>query len=117
MTTKENKNYELVILARPELTAKEVEELAARFCGILESQKATEIEVEHWGRRQIAFQINKYSSAHYVNIYFSANNSDLVSEVSALLKISEDILKFQFHKINTKTRKFQGNPLKLKTAA
>ena len=106
--------YELILMISPRFTAEETEKEVNRVKDLAASKGAQEIELEHWGRRKIAYKINKQDSAHYAVLYFKSNQNSIVSDLTALLRINDAIVKFQFHRCSDRVRKFQGNPRRLK---
>jgi ribosomal protein S6 len=76
----------------------------------LSSNQAEKINVERWGRNPIAYKAKRFNYAHFVCFKYESANHGVVEALSAILRISDNVLKFQTHYINEKVRKFKGNP-------
>ncbi|MDH3714455.1 MAG: 30S ribosomal protein S6 [Gammaproteobacteria bacterium] len=59
------RHYEVVFLVHPD-QSEQVPAMIERYRGIIEAQKGTIHRLEDWGRRQLAYPINKIHKAHYV---------------------------------------------------
>lgn len=76
---------------------------------------AMELEEHDWGRRELAFTMNKVRTGHYVQLVYKladVDNTKLMNELTANLRIMDGLAKFQTHKINSKTRKPKKNTTK-----
>jgi small subunit ribosomal protein S6 len=76
------KHYEIVFVVHPD-QSDQVSNLIEKFRGFVESDKGIVHRLEDWGRRQLAYPINKLLKAHYVLL-------NVESTVSALEKIQEN---------------------------
>ena len=59
------KHYEVVFLVHPD-QSEQVPAMIERYRSTIESQGGTIHRLEDWGRRQLAYPINKVHKAHYV---------------------------------------------------
>ena len=59
------KHYEIVFLVHPD-QSEQVPAMIDRYRSIIEADEGTIHRLEDWGRRQLAFPINKIHKAHYV---------------------------------------------------
>ena len=59
------KHYEIVFLVHPD-QSEQVPAMTERYKGIIESKGGKIHRLEDWGRRQLAYPINKLHKAHYV---------------------------------------------------
>ena len=58
-------HYEVVFLVHPD-QSEQVPAMIERYRGIIETHNGTIHRLEDWGRRQLAYPINKIHKAHYV---------------------------------------------------
>ena len=87
------RKYEAAVILKPHLddeTAKaefeKVQALITRFGGIVE-------KVDEWGRRRLAYEIQKIREGIYCFFTFSAEPG-APAEIESRLRISEDILRY-----------------------
>jgi len=59
------RHYEIVFLVHPD-QSKKVPAMIDRYRSMIESQNGKVHRLEDWGRRQLAYPINKVHKAHYV---------------------------------------------------
>ena len=66
------RNYEMMTIIKPELTEDAVLAVADRVSKLIESQQGESITVNKWGRRKLAYPINKISEGFYILFNFAA---------------------------------------------
>jgi len=76
------KHYEIVFVVHPDQSS-QVSSLIEKYRGFIESEKGTVHRLEDWGRRQLAYPIDKLLKAHYVLL-------NVECTVSALENIQEN---------------------------
>ena len=59
------RHYEIVFLVHPD-QSEQVPAMVERYRGIIENSGGTVHREEDWGRRQLAYPINKVYKAHYI---------------------------------------------------
>jgi len=85
--------YEHVFLARQDVTAQQVEELAAQFKGVIEGLGGKITKSEYWGVKGLSFRMNKNRKAHFTLLNVDAPPAAL-NEVERQERLSEDVLRF-----------------------
>jgi small subunit ribosomal protein S6 len=87
------RRYELIFIVQQDLTEEEVKAITERYLQIITAQKGTIIKTEDWGKRRLAYDINKQSKGSYVLVDFYGPGS-MIKETERNLKIDDKILKF-----------------------
>ena len=59
------RHYEIVFIVHPD-QSEQVPAMIERYRGMVEAQQGKIHRVEDWGRRQLAYPIDKIAKAHYV---------------------------------------------------
>ena len=93
------RRYDLIFIIQPELSEEETKAVTDRYNQIITAQKGTIIKTEDWGKRRLAYDINKQSKGNYILVDFYGPGS-VIREVERNLKIDDKILKF----LTVKTR-------------
>ena len=75
-----NKNYELTLLARADVSDEDVKIVLQTLKDIIISNSGSIIYAEYWGMRQLEYKINKNDSATFYMIQFNSNK-----EINSLL--------------------------------
>ena len=86
------RNYELVIIFRPELTKEKVDAGVAHVTKTVTERGGGVAALEPWGKRKLAYPIKHQAEGIYSLIKFSAGAS-LIKKINADLIISEDVLR------------------------
>ena len=86
--------YELAVVVNVKLEAEEraaviekVKEYIVRFGG-------TVTDVEEWGKKRLAYEIQKMKDAYYYFIKFESENTDCPNEVEDNIRIMENVIRF-----------------------
>jgi len=87
------RRYELIFIVQPELNEEEIKAVTDRYLQIITAQKGTIIKTEDWGKRRLAYDINKQSKGNYILVDFYGLGS-MIREIERNLKIDDKILKF-----------------------
>ncbi|MEX2517573.1 MAG: 30S ribosomal protein S6 [Gammaproteobacteria bacterium] len=76
------RHYEIIFLVHPD-QSEQVAAMIERYRGIIEGQDGKIHRLEDWGRRQLAYPINKIHKAHYVLMNIECNQASLAELTSA----------------------------------
>jgi len=85
--------YETVFIARQDLSAAQVEALAANLTDILTQGKGEVTKTEFCGLRSLAYSIKKNRKGHYV-LFNIESPAVAVKEMERQMRLNEDILRF-----------------------
>ena len=84
--------YDIVVLVTPDLSDEEATKVAGEYKKILTDGGATVVKDEPWGRRRLAFPIQRKKEAHYV--YWQVDASPAaVAEAERRMGLSDQILR------------------------
>ena len=95
--------YETVLIARQELTTKQVEDLTTSFSDLLTKQGGKILKTEQWGLRQLAYRIKKNRKGHYVLIESDAPGAAII-ELERNLRLNEDVLRYMSIRLEAPTK-------------
>lgn len=87
------KLYELVFIARQDMSPAQVETLTEKLTTLVKDQKGTVGKTEYCGLRTLAYPIRKNNKGHYVLVNISGEK-EMVQELDRIMRLSEDILRF-----------------------
>jgi small subunit ribosomal protein S6 len=85
--------YETVFIARQDVSAKQVEDLAKNFGKIVNDNGGQTKNTESWGLRTLAYKIKKNRKGHYTLMHFDAPHK-AIAEMERNMKLSEDLPRF-----------------------
>jgi len=86
------RKYELVYILNPALGEEAVDAIVERIQALIESS-ATIDQVDVWGRRRLAYEIDYQKEGFYVLVNFSAEG-EFPKELERVLRITEGVLRY-----------------------
>jgi small subunit ribosomal protein S6 len=85
--------YETIFVINPDLGEDEVQNVVTKFTGIISAQNGVQLKLDDWGRRRLAYKIEKFSQGYYVLADFAGMPAGL-AELERNLKIDDRIIRF-----------------------
>jgi len=95
--------YEILLLLDPDLPEERQAEVVGRVQSLIEQGGGTVERHDAWGRRRLAYPIQKKEEGVYHLVSFSAG-AETLDELSRVLKIDDDVLR------HMATRRPEGGP-------
>ncbi|MGL4722727.1 MAG: 30S ribosomal protein S6 [Desulfovibrionaceae bacterium] len=87
------RKFETLLLLSPELSAEERDTLIESLVSTITKENGSNIEVDKWGMKELAYPVKKQTRGFYVRLEYKAP-STLVTELERTIRISENIYKF-----------------------
>lgn len=85
------RHYEVVFLVHPD-QSEQVPAMIERYRGVIEERGGSIHRLEDWGRRQLAYLINKVHKAHYILMNIECTQEAL-DEIENLFYYSDAVLR------------------------
>ncbi|WP_455380992.1 30S ribosomal protein S6 [Acidihalobacter prosperus] len=85
------RHYEVVFLVHPD-QSEQVPAMIERYRGMIEGDGGTIHRLEDWGRRQLAYPINKVHKAHYVLMNIECTDAAL-DELETAFRFNDAVLR------------------------
>lgn len=85
------RHYEIVFMVHPD-QSEQVPAMIERYRGIIENSGGQVHRLEDWGRRQLAYPINKLVKAHYVMMNIETNQTAL-AELEEAFRFNDAVLR------------------------
>ncbi|MFP4606065.1 MAG: 30S ribosomal protein S6 [Thiohalospira sp.] len=85
------RHYEIVFLVHPD-QSEQVPAMVDRYRSIIESDGGAIHRHEDWGRRQLAYPINKIHKAHYVLLNVECSN-DALDELYGAFRFNDAVIR------------------------
>ena len=85
-------NYEVSLIIRPELEEEAQQQVIERISQILTAEGGQVDNVDSWGRRRLAYPIDKVNEGFYYFIQGQFSSS-VLPELDRTIQLSEDILR------------------------
>lgn len=86
------RHYEIVFLVHPD-QSEQVPSMIERYRGMIEGKEGRIHRLEDWGRRQLAYPINKNHKAHYVLMNIECGNEAL-ADLESAFRFNDAVLRY-----------------------
>jgi small subunit ribosomal protein S6 len=85
--------YEELFIVKPDAADEEVDQYVETLRTQLTTAGATVDKIDRWGKRKLAYRIDKYREGNYVLFQFTSE-ATAVKELERRLRVSDIVLKF-----------------------
>jgi small subunit ribosomal protein S6 len=88
--------YEVIFILKPDLPEEEIEQVVELVRNTITSDGGTIDKVDHWGKRKLAYRVQRHAEGYYVLVQYSLEegNAALAKEVERRLRVSDPVIKF-----------------------
>ena len=93
--------YEKIVILNPDLDDSATSETIDRIKNIIIKQGGEILKTENWGRRKLAYELNRHEKGNYFLLLFKSPPSTIL-ELEKLYKVVDAIIKFMVVKITRK---------------
>jgi small subunit ribosomal protein S6 len=87
------RRYETIFIASPVLTDEQVDELVRNFEGIIAEQGGELLKTDKWGRKKLAYEVQKFSEGFYTLFEMNAGPT-LIAELERRFRNNDSVIKF-----------------------
>ena len=85
------RHYEIVFMVHPD-QSEQVPDMIERYSSAIQKDGGQIHRLEDWGRRQLAYPINKIHKAHYVLMNVEASN-DAMDELTSTFRFNDAVIR------------------------
>lgn len=86
------RKYETIFILHPSLDEEAVKANVEKVKGVIENGGGVVDNIDAWGRRKLAYEINKIGEGTYTLINFSAE-SELPKELDRIFRINDNVIR------------------------
>lgn len=90
--------YETVCIVKPDVAEDVIKGIVQKATSAIETGGGQVTRLDEWGRKRLAYPIQKKNDGYYFVLYYSSS-PDASKEVGRLLKLNEDVLRYQTIKV------------------
>lgn len=92
------REYETIYILRPDSTSDVIGQVNQKIRGVIEAGGGTLLKVENWGKRKLAYEVQKQLKGTY--LFFSyLGTAGLVEEVERNLRLTDSVIRYYSVKI------------------
>ncbi len=100
----ESRQYELIYVIAPDVDDAGVAELHARVEEIVTAGGGTIDKTDNWGRRRLAYEIDRHKEGTYVLELFTGSGA-IIGELDRRLKVTDNVLRHLVVRVDEDLRK------------
>ncbi len=86
-------HYEMMYILRPNLSEEQVDQTIAKYRELLQEQGGEEIEIQHRGKRRLAYEIKRCHEGVYIQMNYKAPGTH-VAPLERAMRISEEVIRY-----------------------
>ena len=86
--------YELALVLSEKLEEEERAAALETVKGYITRYEGTVTNVDDWGKKRLAYEIQKMNEAYYYFIAFESDNSDCPNQVESHVRIMENVIRY-----------------------
>lgn len=87
------REYEVALIIRPDVEEEAQQQIVERLSEVLTADGGQIGNVETWGRRRLAYEINKVNEGYYYFIQGQFSGS-VLPELDRVTKLSEEVVRY-----------------------
>ena len=87
------RSYEVAYIVDPEVDEEELDELEGKVKGWIETAGGTVGEIDRWGKRRLAYPINKKNEGYYIFV-LAEMPSDAPLAIERDMSLNEQLMRF-----------------------
>ncbi len=91
--------YEMMFVLRPDLTQEQVNGQMRKYREFLKENGAEKVSMQVWGKRRLAYPINKFQDGVYILTHYTGDGSQ-VALVERDMRLGENVLRYLTIKFN-----------------
>jgi len=86
--------YEELFIMKPDVPEEEITAFIEQVSAQITTAGGTIDKVENWGKRRLAYKVEKFKEGNYVLIQFSSEATTVVKELERRLRVADSVIKF-----------------------
>lgn len=96
-----HQSYEMMYILRPDLLEEQVQQEVNKYRDLLREYQAEDIEVKIWGKRRLAYPIQKFQDGIYVLVNYRCDGKQ-VAPVERAMRLSDEVIRYLTLKVDEK---------------
>ena len=95
--------YESMIVFAPNLSKEEIENENKKILNLIAELGGEHIKTDEWGKKQLAYEINKFREGYYLINYFQLDTSKTF-EIERAYRLNEKIIRYNIIKLEAREK-------------
>ena len=85
--------YEMMFILRPDLSGEQVNKQLHKYSNFLKTNGAEKVSMEVWGKRRLAYPIQRFLDGIYVLTYYNGDGTQ-VAKIEREMRFSEEVIRY-----------------------
>ncbi|MCF0142974.1 MAG: 30S ribosomal protein S6 [Parasporobacterium sp.] len=86
--------YEIAVVLSAKLEDEERAQIIDKVKALVERYQGTVTDVDDWGKKRLAYEIQKMNEAFYYFVHFESDNADCPNEMEQQLRIMDGVIRY-----------------------
>lgn len=86
-------SYEMMYILRPDLSDEQVNQAITKYQDLLQEQGAQQIEIQHRGKRRLAYPIQRHREGVYIQMNYQAPPTH-VNPIERAMRYGEEVIRY-----------------------
>ena len=88
-----SESYEMMYILRPDLGEEQVDQVITKYQTLLQEQGAEQIDIQHRGKRRLAYPIQRHRDGIYIQMNYKAPGTH-VAVIERAMRLSEEVIRY-----------------------
>ena len=85
--------YETMYILRSDLAEEQIEQSIGKYQNLIREQGAEKIEIQHRGKRRLAYEINRQRDGIYIQMNYQGPGT-LIAPLERAMRLSEEVIRY-----------------------
>jgi small subunit ribosomal protein S6 len=101
----EERQYDLIFICRPDTPEPDVDKVISTLEHAATEKGARIEKTDKWGRKRMAYRVNRLREGFYVFMDVRSSNGDVVKEMERRLKVSDAVIKYMTIRVDEELKR------------
>ena len=94
--------YEVLYILNPNFSKEQIAGVMSEVSDFVQKKKHSIINHDFWGKKQLAYSVNKEKYGNYVLLHAEFSNPSFVNDFKQFLNLNSEVLKYLIVKLDEK---------------
>ncbi len=86
--------YETMYILRPDLGEETADKAIQKYQTLLREQGVEEIEIQHRGKRRLAYEIKRQRDGIYIQMNYQTSNGGAIAILERAMRLSDEVIRY-----------------------
>tara|TARA_B100001057_G_scaffold463204_1_gene516934 strand:+ start:880 stop:1233 length:354 start_codon:yes stop_codon:yes gene_type:complete len=94
--------YEVLYILDPNYSKEQISGAMGEISGFIEKKKHNIVNHDFWGKKQLAYNVNKHKYGNYVLLNAEFGDTNFVNDFKVFLNLNKEVMKYMIIKLDEK---------------